>query len=594
MQKPIELVPIPLPPDSQRVGRQARFAAEGERRNRYTLPAGLESHSPVGYRKRLPLSPAHAEELAPLLAIEPPSAFSAPDPVTEQELFEESSLGVLSSRQSTNFRGHRQVTLGPGKSAEVAALLREMEGLEGPVLDGAAYTHVVLNRPYRTPFTLLLTFVGHKPLTSLATVPARGLKKRYQYVDDIPTIGFLPHLHIGILADAMERASVLASHGKRQANAFMGPFCSTSRIRGNHAPIAGLEKLVGLTAKDRGLGWRIRLVAQVGQTPEPYPVSRDSCRRLGAILLSLRSERIQPGVNQEEKAPAAYQERQDMDVPERLAFMAGRAAYNSFVRWTGCERERAKEIMLMDRVDVLTPNGKQRLRKIRKQLSDITDYVVRDIPKWADLPLGKALSRNAERGRKAFALVGQRIYIGGLDRSAVQKEGIDWFQAVQALGAAASRSALVCELSGCLELPPDCDLLAGICLMAGPVNQNDIGKQFYGYDDLLEEAFPGRDPTSMLVWTLKAKTVADPVGNEEQLLNPKRKGALVDLRAGPHQIVQIEREGSLRPMRSREGCLSSARAYGDQGNFVTGMDGSEIPGNRGEDWPSDWSEEPLW
>jgi hypothetical protein len=32
------------------------------------------------------------------------------------------------------------------------------------------------------------------------------------------------------------------------------------------------------------------------------------------------------------------------------------------------------------------------------------------------------------------------------------------------------------------------------------------------------------------VWTVKAKTVADPIGNEEQLMNPAQKGALVDLR----------------------------------------------------------------
>ena len=594
MQKPVELIPVPLPPAAQRVCRQARFAAEGEKRNRYTLPESLASHSPVGYRTRLPLSQEQADEIAPLLSIEPPSAFASPDSVSEQELFEEASLGVLSSRQSTNFRGHRQVTLGPDRSAEVARILRELSGLEGPVLDGAAYTHIVLNRPYRTPFTLLLTFIGHRPLTSLATVPVRGLKKRYQYVDDLPTIGYLPHLHIGILADAMERAAVLASNGRRQANVFMGPFCSTPRIRENLPAITRLEELAGLTSRDRGLGWRIRLVAQVGQTPEPFPVSEESCRRLGAILLSLRSERIQPGVNQEEKAPAPYQERQDMDVPERLAYMAGRAGYNSFVRWTGVGRERAKELLLMDRVDVLTPNGKERLRTLRKQLGDITDFVVRDIPKWADLPLGKALSRNAERGRKAFALAGQRIYIAGLDRAAVEEEGLDWFQAIQALGAAASRSSLACELSGCVELPPDCDLLAGVCLMAGPVNQNDIGKQFYGYDDLLKEAYPGQDPTSMLVWTLKAKTVADPVGNEEQLLNRERKGALVDLRAAPHQIVSIEREGRLLPMRSREGRFSSERAYGDQGNFVTDPSGSEIPGNRGESWPGEWSGEPLW
>ncbi|MEZ4467320.1 MAG: hypothetical protein R3F43_23460 [bacterium] len=101
------------------------------------------------------------------------------------------------------------------------------------------------------------------------------------------------------------------------------------------------------------------------------------------------------------------------------------------------------------------------------------------------------------------------------------------------------------------DIPEGCDLLAGICLMAGPVNQNDIGKTYYGMPDLLAETWPTRQPTSLLVWTLKAKTVADPVGNEEQLLNEKRKGALVDLRPGPHDVIQIERAASAGPCGRR-------------------------------------------
>ena len=75
-----------------------------------------------------------------------------------------------------------------------------------------------------------------------------------------------------------------------------------------------------------------------------------------------------------------------------------------------------KELLPFERIDVLTPNGKERLRDVRRQLGEITDKVVRNIPLWADLPVGRAFSRNAERGRKAFALAGQRIYIGGLSR----------------------------------------------------------------------------------------------------------------------------------------------------------------------------------
>jgi hypothetical protein len=123
--------------------------------------------------------------------------------------------------------------------------------------------------------------------------------------------------------------------------------------------------------------------------------------------------------------------------------------------------------------------------------------------------------------------------------------------------------------------------------MAGPVNQNDIGKQFYGFPDLLAAAHPGRDPVSLLVWTLKAKTIGDPIGNEEQLLNPKRKGALVDLRCGPHEVVQVvDSDGNRRPMRQEGDRVNRERAFCDMDNFVRAPDGSSIPGNEGALWPS--------
>lgn len=593
--KPLQVVTIPPPPPEQRARRGATFAAEGEKKGRYHLPRGLQSTSPVGYRTRLSLSVAEAQEALLLLSMAPPSAFVAPDPVTEVELFEESSLGILRARQSTNFRGHRQVTLGPGRSAQVAEILRGMVGIEGePVLDGAAYTHLLLSRPYRTPFTMLLTFIGHKPVTSLVTVPLRALRKRYQHVDDIPTIGYLPWLHLGIWADAVEQAAVLASGGKRQAAVTVAPFCGAARAQ-NQAAIRALEDLCGLSRAERAAGWRVAMVAQVGQTAEPLPLSAQTCRRLGATLLALRSERIQPGINAEEGAPPAYQARQDMDVPTALTEQAGRAAYNAFARWSGVDREQAKALLLMDRIDVLTDGGKARLRALRQALADITDKLVADLPLWADLPLMRALSRNAARGRKAFALAGQRIYLGGLSRPAVEAAGLDWERAVRAVGAAAARGGLVCELMGCVDLPEGCDLLAGLCLMAGPVNQNDIGKAFYGYPDLLQGRFPDQDPTSLLVWTLKAKTVADPIGNEEQLLDAGRQGALVDLRPGPHEVVWVEHApGQRAPLRSREGQLNQERAFFEVGNFVTAPDGAEIPGNRGAPWPAAWRQEVLW
>jgi hypothetical protein len=296
-------------------------------------------------------------------------------------------------------------------------------------------------------------------------------------------------------------------------------------------------------------------------------------------------------VNAEEKAPAQYHQRQDMDVSDDLAFMAGRAAYNSFAHWTGCDREAAKDLLLMERVDVLTPGGRERLRAIRQELSNVTDKLIARFPLWADLPTGRSFTKNAGRGRKAFALTGQRIYIGGLDREAVARAGIDGGLAIQALGAAASRGAQYCEIAGLIDLPDDCDLLIGTCLMAGPVNQNDIGKQFYGSKDLLSEAFPDVDPTSMLIWTLKAKTVADPIGNEEQLLNASKKGALVDLRPGPHEVIGVRINGQVEPYRGNK---SQERAYADLNNFVTAPDGSPIPGNEGEAWTEDEPQASLW
>ncbi|MDP2311692.1 MAG: hypothetical protein Q8P41_02210 [Pseudomonadota bacterium] len=603
MQKPILLTPIPPPPVEQRLARDARFAAEGERRDRYHLPEALDSANPIGFRTRVPLTTDEGRQAAALLSLTPPTAFvpvadagTAGAP-TEAELFDEAALGVLSSRQSTNYRGHRQVTLGPADAATLATLLRRLEGAGAagdPVLDGAAYAHVALSRPYRTPFTFLLTFIGHKPLASLVTVPIRAWNKKFHHADDIPTIGYLQHLHVGIWAEAFERAALLASGGRRRANVVMAPFSGPERQAKNAAVLQEIDALVGLTAEERAVGWRVCLVAQVGAVAEPSPIAPEVCRKLGANLLAFRSERIQPGVNAEDKAPPAYQARQDMDVPQGLTEMAARAAYNAFWRWSGVERERAKDLLLLERIDVLTPNGKERLRGVRKELELVTDKVAAGIPLWADLPTGKALSRNAERGKKAFGLAGQRIYVGGLSPKEIEAAGVDFSHAVRAFGAAAARSALVCELAGCIDLPAGCDLLAGICLMAGPVNQNDIGKQFYGNSDLLADAFPGRDPCALLVWTLKAKTVADPIGNEEQLLNARQKGALVDLRAAPHEVAFVRRDGRITPMRSRDGRVNAERAFADIGNFVTDAGGREIPGNRGSAWPEAWRAENVW
>ena len=595
LPKALEVVPIEPPPSDQRRSREAGFAGAGQRRTRYSLPTGLDSPSPVGYRTRISLSHAEAEDALRLLSLQRPTAFEAGEAITEGELFEATSLGILSARQSTNYRGQRQVTFGPKDSERVGHLLRSLMHREAPVLDHAACTHVFLARPYRTPFTALLTFVGHKPLVSLGTVPVRLWHKRVDHGDDIPTIGYLPHLHLGVLAEAVERATVVASTGRRRAQVFMAPFCGQGR-QDNRPILRAMEELCGLSVAERAAGWRIGLVAQEGRVSEAERIQMPlpTWRKIGANLMALRSERIQPGVNQETKAPAVYQERQDMNVPDQLTVMAGRAAYNAFAHWTGCGRERAKDLLLLERVDVLTPGGKERLRAMRTEQHAVTDKVIERFPLWADLPTGRVFTRNANRGRKAFALVGQRIYITGLSKQEIAREKLDWQTAVRAVGAAAARSALYAEIMGTVAIPEGCDLLAGICLMAGPVNQNDIGKQYYGLDDLLEPAFPGREATSLLVWTLKAKTVADPVGNEEQLLNHKRKGALVDLRCGPHELIQLRQRGGFVPMREREGRINTERAFADMDNFVADPSGRGIPGNRGSAWPRAWSEEVLW
>lgn len=424
---------------------------------------------------------------------------------------------------------------------------------------------------------------------------ARLFRKRVLHGDDIPTIGYLKDLHLGILADAMERAALIASAGRRRAQVHLAPFCGPARVA-NRAAIRAIEALAGLSAKDRAQGWHLAQVVQVGAAlpGERVTLPAPLWRKLGANLLAFRSERILPGVNQEAKAPAAYQTDQRMDVPDALPVMAGRAAFNAFSHWTGCDRERGKDLLLLERVDVNTPTGTERLRQLSDMLSSVTARVIPNIPAWADLPTGRAFSRNAARGRKAFALVGQRVYASGLSGPELAAAGLDWERGVRAVGAAASRSALYVELMGVTDLPADCDLLAGVCLMAGPINQNDIGKPFFGYDDLLEPAFPGRQPTSLLVWTLKVKTVADPIGNEEQLLNAARKGALVDLRVGPHELVAVRRDGKLRPLRHQNGHTSTERAFADVGNLVTAPDGQEIPGNSGEPWPAMWRRKPVW
>jgi hypothetical protein len=88
--------------------------------------------------------------------------------------------------------------------------------------------------------------------------------------------------------------------------------------------------------------------------------------------------------------------------------------------------------------------------------------------------------------------------------------------------------------------------------------------------------------------------VADPIGNEEQLLNEDRKGALVDLRPGPHEVVEIRRGRSNEPFRKRNGRVNRERAFSDVDNFATSDDGEQIAGNSGESWPERWAQAPVF
>ena len=92
------------------------------------------------------------------------------------------------------------------------------------------------------------------------------------------------------LAESLERGAVLASSGRRRANVFIGPF----HRKEHPGPLAELERLCGLDARDRARGWTVALVAQVGTAAdgEGLDIPPATCRKLAANLLAFRSERI--------------------------------------------------------------------------------------------------------------------------------------------------------------------------------------------------------------------------------------------------------------------------------------------------------------
>ena len=182
--KNLDVIEVEPPPSEKRFKRLARPVKDGQRKSRYSLPSGLKSNSPVGYRTRLSLTEAQAVEAMALLSMARPTAFQPPSAVQEHALFEEVSLGILSSRQSTNFRGFKQVTFGPDDAAEIRGLLSQLNGTESEPLANASHVHLVLGRPYRTPFTMLLTLVGHRAIMSPLSVAHRILRKWVYFEDD--------------------------------------------------------------------------------------------------------------------------------------------------------------------------------------------------------------------------------------------------------------------------------------------------------------------------------------------------------------------------------------------------------------------------
>ncbi|MFW5967871.1 MAG: hypothetical protein ACOCV2_10150, partial [Persicimonas sp.] len=77
-------------------------------------------------------------------------------------------------------------------------------------------------------------------------------------------------------------------------------------------------------------------------------------------------------------------------------------------------------------------------------------------------------------------------------------------------------------------------------------------------------------------------------------LNTDRKGALVDLRPGPHEVVSIKQDSTLSPLRKRGDQTNRERAFWDVHNFAESDDGDPIAGNEGEPWPEAHAERTLF
>ena len=350
---------------------------------------------------------------------------------------------------------------------------------------------------------------------------------------------------------------MVASIGKRAANVFMSPF-SGPELRGANRVIRELEDLCGLSAEDRRRGWGLQLVAQVGQVADPFPIERPLARKLGANLLSLRSERIQPGVNMEDKAPGEYRGRHV--VPDELAVMAG--ARPSTLA-SGGGGARCGQVHDGDGAGRHAHGRRQGASAPDRELGDITDQLVDDLPR-ADLPTGRVLSKAPAAAGPSLWLDSASIRWTGSARCDAEGRGLG--RAVRAAGAAASRSALPAS-PGLIDLPESTDLLTGCCLMAGPVNQNDIGEQYYGYPDLLAGHTPGATPCRC--WCGRSRPRPSPIQSAtKSSCSTLPARALVDLRCGPHEAVWVvDNDGARRPMRKEGDRVSQERAFSDVGNL---------------------------
>ena len=216
----------------------------------------------------------------------------------------------------------------------------------------------------------------------------KGVEKKYRFVDDIPTIGYLQWLHLGILAESMERAAVIASSGQRRANVLMAPFCDDNAQSQNAQVIKDIEARIGLTSSDKAKGWQIRMITQVGCVKGTLDISQELYQRSVQTCLRFAQSAFSQGSTKRTR-PLLNITKGRTWMSASLSLRMPAAPHTTrFHRWTGIERKRCKALLLNERVDVLTDGGKERLREIessstKSQTSSLPTSRSGQISQWA-------------------------------------------------------------------------------------------------------------------------------------------------------------------------------------------------------------------